>query len=278
MRSILVLLVLVAFAVGYQTEDASPNPGQPGGPDALLDELDYIDLEAIGGSNRCVGVGFDGTNYWVTDAQNGGGALWIHIVSPAGTNVTTVDQYNTSGWGLRDMCWDGTYMFGSEDYNVDAYDNTYAYAGSYTCYASSPNRAQGFDGTYFYTGSFDITIYQVDWDGTFGSNASYVVWSTAVANGGLYGLAYDAYNDCMWASTASYDNQIYQIDMTGALIQAWTYNLNIAGGCTPGELDGHPGQQQLCVLEQGSPDALHIYEAQPVALERDTWAGIKTLF
>jgi hypothetical protein len=283
MRYLPVLLVVAAFAFAADPyTDASPNPGMPGGatPEALLDPLDYIDLEALGTSVYCVGVGFDGTNLWVTDGQDAGGVgdNMFRIISLDGTLVNSVQQNNTSSWGLRDLCWDGTYMYGSQSYTVDVYDGTATKVMSYTCNAVSPNRAQGWDGTYFYTGSFSTTVYQVTWNGVSGSSATYTTWSNAVANGGIYGIAYDDYNNCFWASTASGDYQIYQIDTTGALINAFTYGIATAGGCSPGDLDGNPGQTQLWVLEQGSPDAVHCLELQPVALERDTWAGIKTLF
>ncbi|RKZ05972.1 hypothetical protein DRQ25_14985, partial [Candidatus Fermentibacteria bacterium] len=63
MRYILILLALVlVVSSGAQTTDAatSMSSGAGVGGDAFLDELDYIDLEAIGGTARCVGVGFDG--------------------------------------------------------------------------------------------------------------------------------------------------------------------------------------------------------------------------
>jgi len=277
MRSVLLLLVAVSLAfASVEVNDVSPNAGTPGGgsgSDALLDPLDYIDLEALGTSVYCVGVGFDGTNLWVTDGTD----LQIYIISPAGVLVDQVSQSGTSGWGLRDLCWNGTYMFGSQSNQVQYYDATYSYVNYYNCYACNPNRAQGFDGTYFYTGSFAETIYQVTWDGVAGSTAAYTTWSTDVGNGGTYGAAYDDFNECIWVSTASSDYMIYQIDMSGNLIDAHSYSIYTAGGCTPGDLDGYPGQTQLWVLEQGSPDALHCLELQPVALERDTWAGIKTL-
>ena len=283
MRYLFILLVVASFALARDPyTDASPNPGMPGGaaPDALLDQLDYIDLEALGTSVYCVGVGFDGTNLWVTDAQEVGGVgdNMFRIIGLDGTLVNSVEQNGTASWGLRDLCWDGTYMYGSQSNIVDYYDGSVVKQGSYTCMAVSPNRAQGWDGTYFYTGSFSTNVYQVTWNGTSGSTASYTTWSTAVANGGIYGIAYDDFNTCFWVSTASSDGQMYQIDTSGALISAFTIPIATAGGCSPGDLYGNPGQTQLWVLEQGTPDAVHCLELQPVALERDTWAGIKTLF
>ena len=101
MRSLLLLLVVVSLAfASVEVNDVSPNLGIPGGgsggSDALLDQLDYIDLEALGTSIYCVGVGFDGTNLWVTD----GTALQIYIISPAGILVDQVSQSGSpySSW------------------------------------------------------------------------------------------------------------------------------------------------------------------------------------
>ena len=282
MRYILILLALVFIvSANAETTDAAVamSSGAGAGGDAFLDELDYIDLEAIGGTARCVGVGFDGTNFWVTDAQSGGGPLWIHIIDGSTHNlITTIDQAGTSGWGLRDLCSDGTYMFGSEDNQVDIYDiASYTFIGSYMCFATSPNRAQAWDGTYFYTGSFAAEIYQVTWDGVFGSTASFTLWSSAISNDGTYGAAWDAYNDCLWVSTAASDNKLYQLDSSGTLIAEHTYNILMAGGSTMGSYSGS-ADEQLWVLEQGSPDALHCYETGPLALEQHSWGGIKALF
>ncbi|MBD3369578.1 hypothetical protein GF402_04355 [Candidatus Fermentibacteria bacterium] len=280
MCKILVVLTLASLALAFgRTDDAgSWQAVNHQGSDAPFDSLQYIDVEGLGASVYCVGVGFDGTDLWVTDANQEAGAPVIHVISTDGSLVETFDQYQTSSWGLRDMCCDGTYMFASEDYNVDAYDiATRSYAGSFTSYASNPNRAQGWDGTYFYTGSFSETIYQVEWDGVFGSSATYSAWSTAVANGGLYGTAYDETDDCIWASTASYDGMVYQIAMDGSLIAEHDFDpeVNIAGGCCTAPWEG---TEQYWILEQGDPDAVWCFQIHTPATTPATWGTIKSSF
>lgn len=279
--SAVLILLAVTGVVFASTADVSPNPGTPFGSDADLTQLDYFDLEALGTSQYCVGIGYDGTNFWVTDAQDVGGVgdnqIWIITGSSPHTVVTNVDQNGTSSWGLRDMAWDGTYMYASQSTTVDYYDSSYEKAGSYTCSAVNPNRAQAWDGTYFYTGSFSTNVYQVTWDGVSGSNASYTTWSSAVANGGIYGAAWDYTNDCLWVSTASADGMLYQIDPAGALITS--YNISpesaTAGGCTMGD---YAGAEELWVLAQDTPDGVYCWQTSTVALERDTWGSIKSIF
>ncbi len=280
MRFMFILICIVGVAFASNT-DISPNPGTPGAGEADLTQLDYFDIEALGASVYSVGVGFDGTNFWVTDGAEVGGVgnNMIHIVTGGSphTLVTSVEQFGTSSWGLRDMCWDGTHMYGSESSVVQYYDASYTYAGYYTHSAVSPNRAQAWDGTYFYTGSFAVDIYQVTWDGISASAASSTIWSTAVLNGGLYGLAWDSGNNCMWASTASSDGMLYQIDDTGALIASYDLSPEspTSGGCTMA--DYTVDADQLWVLAQGTPDGVYCWEVT-VALERDTWGSIKTVF
>ncbi len=280
MRFMFLLICVLGLAFAASDMDVSPNSGTPGAAEAALTQLDYFNVDSLGGSGRAVGVGYDGTNFWVTDAVNTGGPLKIIIISGASphSQVTIVDQNGTSGWGLRDLCWDGTYMYGSESNTVQYYNSSYAKVGSYQCAAVSPNRAQAWDGTYFYTGSFSPNIYQVTWDGVSGSSATYTTWSTAVANSALYGLAWDASGNCMWASTANSpaDGMLYQIDASGALITTYdlTPELPTAGGCTMAD---YGSAQELWVLKQSSPDGVYCWQT-PVSLERNTWGSIKTIF
>jgi len=223
----LLALVAVLASVSFaSSQDVSPwvSPVGPG-VDAELTILDSFDIEAVtGGSAYNVGIGYDGSaNLWVTEGAQleSGGNNFIHVISLSTphTLVATYHQNNTSGWGLRDLCFNGTYIFGSDDTVVDYYDPaTGEKVGSYNCSACNPNRAEAWDGTYFYTGSFSPNIYRVTWDGVSGSTATFTTWSTAIANGGTYGAAYDADWPCLWVSTASGDGVLYQLDMNGALI------------------------------------------------------------
>lgn len=282
------LIILICFAVAGMAlatdSDVSPHPGTPGATDSELTQLDYFDLEALGASTRCVGIGFDGTNFWATDGVEASGSgtntIWVVSGDAAHTLVTSFEQVETSGWGLRDLCWDGTYMYGSQSYQVDYYDATYTKVGSYTCNACTPNRAQAYDGTYFYTGDFDIDIFQVSWDGVSGSTASYTAWSNAIENSGTYGAAWDYANNCLWVTTATNpgDGKLYQIDDTGAFIA--TYNLSpesaTSGGCTMGNYV--TDAEQLWVLAQASPDGVYCWDISTVSFESRTWGAIKTIF
>ena len=282
MRMYLVLLLVAGLALAGSTADTSPyisgSPTNPG--EADFDVLTSFSVEDFSVSVYSVGIGWDGEYLWITEgvAVGGSGLNQIYIADRDGNLITQVDQNGTSSWGLRDLCFDGDYMYGSDDSDVDYYDpSTYEKVGSYTCTAVSPNRAEAWDGTYFYTGSFSNTIYQVEWDGVSGSTATATAWSTAVANGGTYGAAYDQWDDCLWVSTASSDGALYQIDMDGNLIDTHSIlpEVPTAGGCCIAPYDG---QDQLWVLAQGDPDEAICFDIHPDALAPATWGEIKTLF
>ena len=284
MRVLAVLMVLAAVSFASQ-QDVSPWASgiAHGSSRADLTILDSFDIEGlVGGSVYNVGLGYDGSaNLWVTEgAMQGGGTMnYIRVISLATphTLVTTYNQNGTAGWGLRDLCFNGTYIFGSDDTVVDYYDPaTGVKVGSYNCSACSPNRAQGWDGTYFYTGSFSADVYQVTWNGVSGSTATYTAWSSAISNAGTYGAAYDADWPCIWISTASADGALYQLDMTGALIAQYSLSSEIsdAGGC---EMAPYGGQSQFWVLAQSTPDMVYCFDVRSLSLTPETWGSIKTL-
>lgn len=284
MRLILVLLAVTAYAAASGT-DQSPTAGigsEPGGR-AVLPILSSFNIETFSTNVYNVGLGWFGGNVWITDGvMQGGGAgpnkIYVITGTPPHTLVTSYDQYGTIGWGLRDLTSNGTYIFGSDDTVVDYYNPaTGAWAGWYSCAACNPNRAQAWDGTYFYTGSFSNTVYRVTWNGVSGSAATYTTWSTAIANNGTYGAAWDADWPCMWVSTGSADGMLYQLNTSGALIT--TYSISpeaaTAGGC---EMGSFGGMNQLWVLAQATPDMAYCFNVRSLALDRGTWGEIKTLF
>ena len=283
--SILLVLTLLSHTGPYLSEIGLTAQQQP---TQLLDSLYYIDLEALGASSYCYGVGFDGEwlspgRLWVTDgASQAGGANQIHIINLNGTLEATVEQSGSTGSGLYDLCCDYSgYIYGSDDNQIDYYSLNGIKQGSFTCNAANPNRALAHDFTYFYVGNLTNQVFQVVWDGVSGSTATFIEWSTAVSNGGVSGAAYDGFNDCLWITTASADSKLYMLDMDGSLINEFTYGIPTAYGCTTGPLVWCPVQSDraLWVLDPNPPCALYALELQPPgALERKTWGAIKVLF
>lgn len=274
------IVILLAFSVmAFAMTDAAPSQG-PRVPqsDAMWDEILYFDVEAGGIPNvYTVGCGWDGSCFWITNGagQAGAGTGMFYLFSPDGLMLDSFPQNSAPGWGLRDLCCDGMYMYGSDDTNIDYYDiTTYEKVGSFVSTAFNPNRALAWDGTYFYTSSFSTDIAQITWDGVSGSTSTSTTWSTAATS--AYGAAWDYVSDCLWVTSANSTGIIDQIASDGSLIAHHTV---ISGGTYGGAtMRGSYPVSELFVLEQGDPDAMHGYDVNPDALTRDTWGSIKSLF
>ncbi len=273
---IIVTLLLVAGVV-LATTDMAPTVGvRPQGVDTWLEQIGSIDVEAVAGNAYSVGCGFDGTYLWATNgAGQAGGTTGVFILfEEDGTYFATYNQNNAPGWGLRDLTFDGTYMYGSVTTAIDYYDvGTHAKVGAFTG-PQNPNRALAFDGTYFYTGNFGTEVYRLTWNGVSGSTATSTIWSTAATS--VYGAAWDELNDCMWVTSADASGIVAQIDPAGALI---ANHVLVSGGTFGGACMGSDSPvNTLWILNQGTPDTLLGFDVNPEALTRDTWGAIKAVF
>lgn len=273
----IVALVFAIATVAFAITDAAPyiGIGEPGS-DAFFDPINTIDVEAVAGNAYSVGCGFDGTYLWVTNgAGQAGQPTGVFLLfMEDGTFVEQFNQNTAAGWGLRDLCFDGTYMYGSVSTAIDYYDVTsHEKVGAFTG-PQNPNRALAYDGTYFYTGNFGTEVYQLTWDGVSGSTASSTTWSTAATS--VYGAAWDAIGNCMWVTSADASGIVAQIDDTGALITTYTpVSGGTYGGATMGSVGG--SDNILWIFSQATPDVMLSYDVS-TALDRDTWGSIKSLF
>lgn len=271
-------VLVMAFAVAaFAMTDSAPytSTGQQGA-DGMWDLVGTIDAETYAGNAYSVGCGFDGTYVWITNGAGQAGAgtgLFLRFMED-GTFVDSFPQNSAAGWGLRDLCCDGTYMYGSVTSAIDYYDiTTLEKVGAFTG-PQNPNRALAYDGTYFYTGNFGVEVYQLTWDGVSGSTASSTTWSTAATS--VYGAAWDPLNNCMWVTSADASGIVAEIDATGAFVANHT---PVAGGTYGGATMGSTTPiNTLWIFNQGTPDQALGYDVLVSSLSRDTWGSIKSLF
>lgn len=280
MRKAIFALALAAFVAGsagaYTAEIASKT-GTPNLSDGTFPILGTIDLSV---NDYCVGVGYDGTNLWVSAGDQSTGQCEFYIFDEYGTQVANVPQGGgASSWGHRDMCWNGDYMFGSFSTMVDGFGPDYMFAG-YFIGALNPNRAMAHTGdNVFYTAGFGEQLTRMEWDGNWGSAASNTYLG---AWDGAYGLAYDCVDDVLFMSTADYSGNIHIIDpATGFLIGTSTTmpEYDIQGGCTMA--DTAQFGFILVVLMQSAPDTLVFYDlghTSPSAINDSSWGEIKAMY
>jgi hypothetical protein len=279
MKRLLSALALVALVSSgaYAVTDVAPGatPGSGSSGEGTFPILFEISLDL---NNYCVGVGFDGEYFWVSAGDQMTGLCQFYIYDDAGNLLDTQAQgAGATGWGHRDMAWNGMYMFGSYSNMVDGYSDPATFAGFFIG-PISPCRALAYDGSDFYTSGFGEYLWKLTWDGSWGTVAA-----TENLGGpwdGAYGLAYDCSGGCLYMTTADYTGNIHKLAMDGFLLDTYTTlpEYDIQGGCTMADCQwGYV----LVVLQQFSPDMLSFYDigaGGPSPVEDASWGEIKSLF
>jgi hypothetical protein len=274
MRHFVTALALLGLltAAAHADEDAT-TPGTIVEGRGTFPILQTIDLE----NTQCVGVGYDGTNFWVSAGDGYTGVCEFYVYDEYGNLLVNVPQgAGATGWGHRDMAFNGTYMFGSYSPDINGFDSAQNHMG-YFVGPLSPNRALAYDGEAFYTCGFGELLYHVVWDGVWGSTG--IATPYAGPFDGAYGLAYDAVLNCLWMTTANYTGELLQLDMYGNITDVATTlpEYDIHGGCTMADTIQYG--YVLVVLVQSSPDQLVFYDlGHPTATEETTLGNIKALY
>jgi hypothetical protein len=272
------LTVFMAVGASAFEADVAPIAGTPNLGDGTFPVLATIDVETtVGGDYQCVGVGYDGTNFWVSAGDGFTGVCNFYIFDEYGNWLDTIPQGGgATGWGHRDLCWNGEYMFGSYSSLVDAFGPDYQYAG-YFVGCQNPNRCQAFDGDTYYTGNFSENLTSMDWDGVFGSVATCTFHGPGYAS---YGLAYDYIDDVLWMSTADYSGSLYLCTTDFFVLDVYSTlpETDIHGGCTMACTAQYG--YVLVILSQAAPDTLFFYDVGhgPSAANDGSWGSIKAMY
>jgi hypothetical protein len=79
---------------------------------------------------HCVGVGFDGTNFWVSAGDGTTGQCTFYLFDETGALLDSAQQGGgASGWGHRDMAWNGMDMFGSFSSDINGFSDIFTHDG-----------------------------------------------------------------------------------------------------------------------------------------------------
>jgi hypothetical protein len=235
------------------------------------DSLWGLDVSSITGDGLCLGVEFDGINLWVTGAAgdpatdpnylyklNQGGGLLASYAQPAG-----------NGWGWRDLCFDGTYIYAASGDSIEQIDTSNGTPTGVKIFAhTSPCRGLAYDPATdcFYTANFADSIYRVNRDG---SRAG--AWAN---DRYIFGLAWDASApDGPWLWVFSQDGspqvKASQFDpvsgtYTGVEFQGRAVDpVNACAGGAAFTTGLVPGRGVLLGLIQDSFDRLVGYDIRP---------------
>jgi len=244
-----------------------------------------LDVGTPCSEGQCLGVEFDGTNYWITGAASTGGITYLYEVTPAGVLVNSYPQPagNWSGWGWRDLAWDGNYLYAGDPNSTGNIQQIDPLTGSvtgvsYGNFGSVLCRALAWDKTTdrFWTGSFSGDIYECDRLGTFitHSNPGLSIYGAAIEEEQGVSMIW------WWSQDGVADVTATQMNTaglpTGLAFEGVAPN-GMAGGACANEIGG--GVWEFIGLSQDS-DNITAYDLYPIvdSLEVDTkniqsWKG-----
>lgn len=277
MRNLAVTIAVLALAASaFAYTDVAPVHNYPTGGEGSFPILHSWGMPD---DPYCVGLGYDGTYFWVSAGDQAGFGCRFYIYDDLGNLMDTRPQgAGATGWGHRDMCWDGNYMHGSYSSQINGFDASSAHMGFWMGPGISPCRAMGFDGIHFYACGFGEFLWQGTWDGNWGSTGSWTML-TGTTISGAYGLAHDGSNSCLWMTVADYSGNLFQYDTSGNLLNTYTFlpEYDIQGGCAMAITS--TWGCVLGVLHQSDPDQVALYDVGCVVpVEQQSWGGVKARF
>jgi|GEM_PF-1223808 hypothetical protein len=200
--------------------------------DDFGDEVFTFDPQTPTGDEACLGIEFDGRYFWVTGRHPVDGVHKFHKFDAQGNYIESYDQGTTSTWGVRDLAWDGEYLYGSDESGLYIIDTTGSIVGNLPAPSgfSLPCRALAWDpvSDHFWTANFSSNIVEFDRSGT--------VINTYSNTLSIYGMAWDnASADGPWLWVFSQDGApatlVSQFDpRTGSYTGVSFYAIDHNGG------------------------------------------------
>jgi len=245
------------------------------GSKAFGDLLGVMDIQTPSGLDGNLGVGFDGTYLWVTARDDANGHQ-LNLFDLAGNLVGSFPQGTTSIWGMRDMAFDGTYLYAGDDngfYQIDPMTGTVTNLGAFPNTHTAVGgviRALAYDPALdvFWTGNFSEAIVMFDRNDN-------VIASFSNPVAGIYGMAWDIWSDggpYLWAfaqaGTPS-DVEVVQIDPTTGIVTGLGFTGDItdapgAGGCEFIPDAFVAGSAVFAGMHQETLDAIYFYDMELV--------------
>lgn len=88
----------------------------------MCDQFFYAETENVCGGNQLLGCEFVSGHIYITGGNSEGEPNKVYILNPDGIYYDEFDQWSSPGWGWRDLACDDLYLYGSDDYIIDAFD------------------------------------------------------------------------------------------------------------------------------------------------------------
>jgi len=272
LTTILLLLICTKlYSKPYYDLAPGAVPGQGGG--SSFDEqwdLQYAwgEMEAQTGDNGLFGIVFDGEAIWVSGM--GVGDPMLYKFNPA-NGILIDDMWLTEGWGIRDMCFDGEYVYGGDETGIriiDTYNQVIGGTIPVPGGMAFP-RALAYDPAtdHFYCGNFGASCWEQDREGNL------IRFWMPMPLTAIYGFAwdYDAPDGpWLWIHDQGFSGMngcyVHQMDpatstYTGVMVMV---NMPFSTFSMAGGLDYcewvDPIYTSMLVFGQGDPDGACAYE------------------
>jgi hypothetical protein len=166
--TVLSISMMYAMPVGADDADTDEAPDTniiTLGSSSAWDVLFQHDMQTQSGEMGCLGIEFDGAFFWMT-----GGLSYpqnkLYKFDVNGNLIASYDQPTTSYWGWRDLAFDGTYLYASDESGfIEQIDrSTGAVTGIKIPGPLSPNRALAYDPAtdHFWTADWSSEIFEID--------------------------------------------------------------------------------------------------------------------
>ena len=201
--SMVIVLAVCSFIAYAQDQDIDsnvfnyPNDGVPfsclgpinvpmSGMDNQWDLLFNSGITALIGDTQVLGSEFAGDHFYVTGGNSSTQPNQVYVIDRDGTTYTQFDQWNSGGWGWKDLVYDGTYLYGSSNYTINCFDlDGNSVPDMDITSPISPHYALAYDPVtdHFWIGN-DSPLYEIDRDGN-------VIWEGPTGLTSIWGAAWD---------------------------------------------------------------------------------------
>ena len=199
--------------------------------DAIGDILMDLDIETPTGDNQLLGGEFDGIYLWFTGGGSSGDNQ-LYKLDTDGNLISTYSQNTTSDWGIRDLAFDGTYLYGGDEngfYRITPSTGTVTtlFTGNLglgCIRAVAYNSVNG----HFYAANWDSQIIEFNTSGTTLATLATPGLTT------MYGLAYDESTDNLWIfdRTGSPSTSFYEYNISGQTLSGTVIQVPMLSGLT----------------------------------------------
>jgi len=263
------LITLCTFAHATIRIDADVADGAAVGPISNLPPVDmpwdvmfYSPAGVTCDDNQLLGAEFADGQFYVTGGNNATDPNQVYILDDDGNLLDQFEQWESTGWGWRDLAYDGEYLYGSVEFVIEAFDLMGNPVPEMNIDGPiSPNRALAYDPVtdHFWTASFGGPLYEFDREGN-------VIWSGASGLTAVYGAAWDedaVEGPFLWLFDQNGNPQttICQFDPLDHVLTGYDENLQLLGYSTSQIAGGlfytdewDPNFTTMGGVTQGTPD------------------------